>query len=288
VDQPLAYLVVPTALTDDATLDVDGQARLAATVADAGADAIVVLDVAAGELPLLDRDERLRVVRTTCDGAGGLPVIAGVDGRDPTALAWAHAAAGAGATGLLVLVPADVPSGVDRLSAVATSGVSTWLHVHPAAGGGSIAPERAATLVAELDAAGVVIEAPPVLDGIATLRAAGIRVLGGLAGLLLPDELDAGAHGTAAASAVPELLVRALRAAGPAAGRDHHLAAAPYLHLEVGSSGPRVRKEAWRQRGVLTSGRTRVGAPLGVATKRAITRRLREVGVDVVDPYPGS
>jgi 4-hydroxy-tetrahydrodipicolinate synthase len=288
VDQPLAYLAVPTALTDDATLDVDGQARLAASVAAAGADAIVVLDAAAGELAQLDADERLRVVRATRDGAGGLPVIAGVDGRDATALAWAHAAAGAGASALLVLVPSDVPSGVDRLSAVTSTGATTWLHVHPAAGGGPIAPERAAALVAELGAAGVVLEAPPVLDGIAVLRAAGTSVLGGLAGLLLPDELDAGAHGTAAATAVPELLVRALRAAGPAAGRDHHLAAAPYLHLEVGSTGPRVRKEAWRQRGVLVSGRSRVGAPLAAPTKRAITRRLREVGVDVVDPYPGS
>jgi 4-hydroxy-tetrahydrodipicolinate synthase len=288
VDQPLAYLAVPTALTDDASVDVDGQARLAAAVADAGADAIVVLDAAAGELVQLDRDERLRVVRATRDGAGGLPVIAGVDGRDPSALAWAHAAAGAGATALLVLVPTDVSSGVDRLAAVATTGVTAWLHVHPAAGGGSIVPDRAAALVAELGAAGVVLEAPPVLDGIAALRSAGTTALGGLAALLLPDELEAGAHGTAAASAVPELLVRALRAGGPMRGREHHLAAAPYLHLEVGSTGARVRKEAWRQRGVLASGRSRAGAPLGAATKRAITRRLREVGVDVVDPYPGS
>jgi hypothetical protein len=39
---------------------------------------------------------------------------------------------------------------------------------------------------------------------------------------------------------------------------------------------------------VIASARTRTGDALGTVTKRSITRRLREVGVSVRDPYPGA
>jgi 4-hydroxy-tetrahydrodipicolinate synthase len=72
------------------------------------------------------------------------------------------------------------------------------------------------------------------------------------------------------------------------AAREEHLLACGYLRLEAGSTGTVVRKEAWRQRGLLTSGRARHGSPLGAATKAAITRRLRDLGVELRAGWPGA
>jgi 4-hydroxy-tetrahydrodipicolinate synthase len=285
MDRPRAHLALPTALHDDGTVDRDGHAALAERAAAAACDAVTVLDAAQGELHLLDHDERALVLDASRAGAGGLPVVAGVDARAADAVGWAHRAVGAGASSLLVL-DGGPGAATERLAAIGATGVPTWLHVHPAAAGSAADLDRVLTVASDLGLAGVVLEAPPVLDGIEALRAGGLAVHGGLAGLLLPDELEAGATGSSAATAVPELLTRCVRADGATARRDAHLAAAGYLHLEVGSAGLRVRKEAWRQRGVIRSARCRAGAPLGATTKRAVGRRLRDAGIELGAPYP--
>jgi 4-hydroxy-tetrahydrodipicolinate synthase len=286
VTGPAFHPTLPTAMHDDGSLDPDGQAACAAVAGAAGAAALVAVDVAGGELAMLDPDERARALAAAIRGAAGLPVLAGVLATEPAALLWAHRAAATGASGLVVAVGTG-PGGEDALAAVAATGLPVWLHHHPAATGSDHTTEQVLGLAAAADVRGVVVEAPPTPDAIAAAVAAGLPAHGGLAGLLLPEDLAAGAAGATVGTAIPELIGAVLRAAGDrGACDDAHLTALPALRLEVGSAGLRVRKEAWRQRGVLSSGRTRRGTPLGPTTKRLVTSRLRDVGIEVRAPYP--
>ncbi|MFA9429522.1 dihydrodipicolinate synthase family protein [Egicoccus sp. AB-alg2] len=281
---------LPTAFHDDATLDLDGQAALAATVAAAGVDGVNVLGLTTGEVTSLRVEEIGDVVAATRRGAAGLPVGVGLGPPGAGTLALARAAAAAGAD----LLVAPVPAGSDPLAPlgeVAELGLPLWLHHHPAVTGARRSGDELAALATEIGAAVVVVEEAPPGDLLAVLAGGASAGVGGLAALFLPEEVEAGAVGTVAGCAVPERLVEVVaryRAEDAGAAWDAYLELLPWLRLEVGSPGLRVRKEAWRQRGVLSSGRVREGAPLAAASKLAITRRLRQVGADVSAPYPGS
>jgi dihydrodipicolinate synthase/N-acetylneuraminate lyase len=286
-----SFPALPSVLHDDGTVDLDGQRTLAATVAAAGVDGVVVLGLTSGEVGDLTADERAAVVRATRDGTGGLPVLVGVGASGPGLLESARRAAGAGADGLLAALTSD-PVGRDRLSEVAGLGLPLWLQHHPVVTGASIDLTVVTEVCLDLAPRAVVVEQAPSADLVAALLAAGgPPTFGGLAGLFLPEELEAGAVGTIAGGAVPERLTEVVarhRAEEPGASRDAFLELLPYLRLEVGSPGLLVRKEAWRQRGIIGSARVRRGAPLGTATKQAITRRLRDARVTVQAPYPGA
>jgi 4-hydroxy-tetrahydrodipicolinate synthase len=282
---------LPTVLHDDGALDLDGQTALAAAVAAAGVTGMVVLGLTTGEVADLTIEERVAMVQATLRGAGGLPVLVGLGTPGTDVLPTAQRTAGAGADGLVVALPAD-PVGIDRVGEVTALGPPVWLHHHPVATATSRSLESLAATVLDLSPAALIVEQAPPADVVAGLRAAGgPPCLGGLAALFLPEELEAGAAGTVAGCAVPERLVEVVarhRGDEPTASRDAFLELLPYLRLEVGGPGLRVRKEAWRQRGVIGSARVRRGEPLGSATKQAVTRRLREVGVALAAPYPGA
>jgi 4-hydroxy-tetrahydrodipicolinate synthase len=285
------FPTLPSVLHDDGTVDLHGQRALAATVAAAGVDGLVVLGLTTGEVAELTADERAAVVRASREGAGGLPVLVGTGTAGPGLLETARRAAAAGADGLLTALTTD-PVGQDRLGEVAGLGLPLWLQHHPLATGTTSVPTAIVEVCLDLAPHAVVVEQAPPSDLIAALVAAGgPPALGGLAGLFVPEELEAGGVGTIAGGAVPERLAEVVarhRAEEPGASRDAFLELLPYLRLEVGGPGLRVRKEAWRQRGVIGSARVRRGDPLGTATKQAITRRLRDVGIAVPAPYPGA
>lgn len=277
---------VPTAFHDDGALDRDGLTALAASYAAAGCSMLIALESGGGEPEALDPTERDTVVRALREGGSGLPVFVGVGLVDAAAVTRAHRAGAAGADGLVATVVSDQQRVGETSSDIAAAGLPLWLH-HPAGSSLSGPPLELAT---DLAADAILVEATPTPDAVAQVVAAGQRAFGGLGGLFLPEELEAGASGTIAASAVPERLHEVL-AQAPDEGPmplDAFLAVLPYLRLEAGSPGLRVRKEAWRQRGVIASGRTRRGQPLGATTKRAVTRRLREIGMAPRDGYPGA
>lgn len=287
---PGVHAVVPTAFHDDGSLDPDGVAGLVGAYADAGAVSVVVLGVM-GEAHLLDRDERRRVVATAKRAAAGLPVIVGLGPPGPDQLPAAREAVDLGADRLLVGVAAP-PGNADLLSGIAALGAPVVAQHHPAATGVQLSHQQFVELVTKVDVEAVKAEAPPTPDLVAELRAADAPpVYGGLSAAYLPEELEAGAVGAMTGLAVPELLVVTVRrhlAGDTAAARDAYARCSAYLRLETmpAAIGLAVRKEAWRQRGVLASSRVRAGQPLGPETKRAITRRLRDADVAVRDPYP--
>lgn len=282
---------LPTAFHDDATLDPDGQAALAATIAAAGVDGVCVLGATTGEVDTLRVEEIGDVVAATRRGAAGLPVAVGVGPVGPHTIGVARRAAGSGADRLVVPVPGGADRH-DRVAEIAELGLPLWLHHHPAATGARLEPADLLSLADDVGARAVVVETAPPGELLTALGDDDRRDrLGGLAALFLPEEVEAGATGTVAGCAVPERLVEIVaryRAGDVSSAWDAYLELLPWLRLEAGSPGLRVRKEAWRQRGVLGSARVREGVPLGTVTKIAITRRLRQVGADVAAPYPGS
>lgn len=274
---------------DDGSLDADGQTSLVAAVADAGADAVSILGLGSGEPGELDDDERAAVVRAARRGAGGLPLHVGLGPAGTTQLGTARRLADAGADVLVAPLGGPAVRRAELVGQLAELALPLVLHHHPGATGVAIDPAELAALAVDVGALAVLHEGVPVPDAVAALVAADVTVLGGLGGLFLPEELDAGAHGSTAATAVPEHvaeIVRRHRGGDAGAAREQHLVTTGYLRLEAGSIGTTVRKEAWRQRGYLRSGRVRRGVPLGRATRTVITRRLRDLGVELRDPWP--
>jgi 4-hydroxy-tetrahydrodipicolinate synthase len=266
---PLHGLVaaVPTAFHDDGGLDLDGLATLVATAGDAGAGGVLVLGSWA-EPGSLDADERRRVISAAQRAAGGLPVLVGLGApRGDQQREAARQAVDLGAAGLVAVLGADQGAD-DRIAALAAHGPPLVVEHAPALSGRD-GPHGAVVAVATA-------------AGAAALLAEGPST---------PEELEAGAGGCMTGAATLELVgaTCGAHAGGNAtASRDAHATASAYLRLEAqpGSVGLAVRKEAWRQRGVLASGRLRRGRPLDAATKRAVTRRLRDAGVAVAVPWP--
>jgi len=286
------FTVVPTAFHDDGSLDLDGTANVVAACGDAGVAGVLTLGVM-GEVGDLDLDEQRRVITTVQRAAGGLPVVVGLGDPGPEQLAAARRATDLGADALLMgLADGDADRRAGLLDSAASIGPPVILQHHPAATGVHVPIEEVVSLASNGTAIGVKAEAPPTPDLIAALVAANAPpALGGLSALYLLEELEVGAAGCMTGLAIPELLVEVVGAwlgGNPTAAQDAYLRLVPYLRLEAmpGRLGLVARKEAWRQRGLLLSSRVRRGVPLGTPTKAAITRRLRDVGVDLVAPWP--
>ncbi len=276
--------VVPTAFHDDGTLDQPGVAALVEAYGEAGAERIVVLG-SAGEAGLLDERERNTVIRTALAAAAGLPLLVGLAaGEDQL-----DAARQAVVTGADILVAElHAPDPEQRRAVVETLselGPPLVVDHHPSATGLRISRDELVRLTSEAPVSGVVAQSPPTPDLVANLVAAGgPPVVGGLGALHLLEELETGAVGSMVGLAVPERLVEVVRRwhdGNPSGARETYLELAVWFRLEVSTPGVAlvVRKEAWRQRGVVASSRVRRGEPLGMATKAAVTRRLQELGL---------
>lgn len=278
------FAAVPTAFHDDGALDRAGVAALVDAYGEAGAAGIAVLGVT-GEGALLDERERNTVITTARAAAAGLPVLVGLsvgEGR----LDAARQATGSGADALVVELTVGTPEHRrTELEALAELGPRLLVDDHPAATGLRLSREEVVRLVSEGPVVGLVGQSPPTPDLVAAVvKANGPPVLGGLAALHVLEELESGAVGTLAGLAVPERLVEVSRRwqdGDPSGARETYLELVGWLRLEVWPAGVGlvVRKEAWRQRGVIDSARVRRGEPLGMATKTAVTRRLQELAV---------
>lgn len=288
------FAVVPTVFHDDGTLDLDGQGAVVEAYASAGVAGVTVLGVM-GEAPLLDQEEQGRVVVRTSQAAGGLPVVVGLGPPGPDQVMAARRAAELGASAVLAgLSPGNLDQRASRLASIAVAGAPVIAQHHPASTGVVVPIDEVVRLVTTGDVVGLKAESPPTPDLVeAVVAADGPPALGGLSALYLIEELEAGSSGAMTGVAVPELLADVIgrfHTGDRSAARDVYSRATAYLRLEAmpGTAGLVARKEAWRQRGVISSSRVRKGAPLGSATKQAITRRLQDCEIDVADRYPGA
>lgn len=277
------WVVLATPFDADLELDVASLRRQVAAARGAGADGLVALGVF-GEAASLSLSEQRAVAACVAAEADGLPIVLGVPGRTTAVAveqarnALAGAAEGAGqvaerraAPGTVHLMlqanAADPATVVEHLRAVhRATGAPVVLQDYPAASGIRVS---AATLAEVIEACEFVVavkaEAPPTAVAIAELAHLDVPVFGGLGGVGLVDELDAGAAGAMTGFSHPEGLRETLDAfthGGFAAGRA---AWAPWLPLagfeaQVGIALA-IRKMLLHRRGVLDHPAVRPPAP---------------------------
>ncbi|MEM0128712.1 MAG: dihydrodipicolinate synthase family protein [Thermoplasmata archaeon] len=125
---------LPTIFGADGTLDADGTAAFALSVAKGGADRLFVLG-SLGEFPLLTREERREVVaRTVAMARGSAPVWAGTGAPSTAeAIALSRDAESAGAEALVVVPPYylhPAPGAIERYYRAIRRAVSVPLYAY--------------------------------------------------------------------------------------------------------------------------------------------------------------
>jgi len=265
--------VVATPFLPDEALDEASIGTLLDYVAGAGGDGALILGVL-GEADKLSDAERERVVDLAVERSGGrLQVTVGVTHNATTVTAErARAAERAGAAAVMVSPPPGSGPGpalrehFRRVGGVVS--IPVVVQDHPASSGVKLPVEFIAGLAELLPPDSVVkLEDPPTAPKIAALRRATdrYRIFGGLGGVALLAELDAGADGAMTGFALPEVLVRivaAHRAGDRAAARRVFEAALPLLVFEAQpGAGVGLRKEILRRRGAIAHATVRQPAP---------------------------
>lgn len=252
---------------DGSRVDRASLARYVRTVLDRGCSSVVVLGVI-GEPASLDAAEKCDVVSTSIES--GAPVYVGVMGASEQARATdveaMRAAFGDRIAGYMVPVGSSDP---DRLSAeLATlariGGRPIVLQDYPASSGVHIGVDDLATAMAAVpEVTAVKCEAAPTFSRIRRLRALAprVRLMSGLGGLSLVDDLSQGATLAATGISRPEMVVEAARAwergdDREARARIDTIAASVNFEIQQGTSIA-IRKEHWRRQGVLASAAVR-------------------------------
>jgi 4-hydroxy-tetrahydrodipicolinate synthase len=262
--------IVPTPFDASGALDEDSFARLIDFVIATGVDGVTVLGVL-GEAGKLSEAERGRVMAVTLQTARGrIPVCVGVThAATDRCVAYALEAEAAGAAALMVAPPALArpnEAAVRRHFESVAAAVSLPLVVQdfPPASGVFMSPAFVGALAADLPACRwLKLEDDPTPQKVSAVLAAnpGVRMLGGLGGAFLLEELQRGAVGTMTGFGFPEILVAVQRrfAAGDLAGaREVFYRYLPLIRFEnqAGINLP-LRKHLYQRRGAIADGRAR-------------------------------
>lgn len=286
------FPVAPTTFHDDETLDLAGQDRVIDFLVDAGADAVCVLANYSEQFSLTD-DERERLTeRILAHAAGRLPVIVTTSHFSARVAAERSRRAQELGAAMVMLMPPyhgatmsvpfervrayfhtvaeaidipimlqDAPMSTTRLSAAELAGLAREIpnitHVK------AEMPGAADKLRAVIDLAGPDLPGP--CDGEEAVT-------------LLPD-LDAGAVGTMPSCAIPDVLVRIVRAYR-AGDRDAAVAEweryLPMIHYENRQCGLRATKALMHEGGIITSEAVRAPlSPLPPAVREGLLEHAR-------------
>ena len=270
---PGVHSVLVTPFAEDESFDEPSCRTLLDFYAGAGVAGVLVLGVL-GEAHRLSDAERAAVQSACLAVAGGrVQVTVGVT-HPSTVVARGRAldAERAGAAAVMVSPTPGTAAGPglsDHFRRIA-DGLSIPIVIQdlPSVSGVKIPVEWLAALAEDLPPGSVVkLEDPPTPAKTAKLRAAApsLAVLGGLGGVALLQELDAGSAGTMTGFAFPELLVEivdAHRSGDTARARRVYEQALPLLVFEAQEGiGLGVRKEILRRRGAIECAKVRSPAP---------------------------
>lgn len=272
--RPGVHAVVATPFLPDEALDEASLGTLLDHVAAAGAVGVLILGVL-GEADRLSDAERERVVAVATERAAGrLQVTVGIThGATAVTAERARAAERAGAAAVMVSPPPGSAAGpalrehFRRVGAAVT--IPVVVQDHPASSGVKLPVDFIAGLVDLLPPRSVVkLEDPPTAPKMAALRRATDRfqLFGGLGGVALLQELDAGAAGAMTGFALAEILVRivdAHRSGDRETARRVFERALPLMVFEAQpGAGVALRKEILRRRGAIAHATVRQPAPL--------------------------
>jgi len=213
------HVVTVTPFLPDERLDETSLRSLVEFCLKAGADGLLILGVM-GEAERLSDRERERVIETVIDqNAGRMQVTVGVSaGSTLVTRERAVDALRRGADAVMVAPPSGATPGEVLREHFRRVGDGlagpVVIQDHPASSGVTMPAEFLAELIDLLPpGAAVKLEEPPTPPKIAHLRAlrTTVPIFGGLGGVSLLDELEAGANGTMTGFGRPEALVEIVR-----------------------------------------------------------------------------
>lgn len=283
------FSVLPTPFDQAGDLDLDSLGRVVELYLRAGARGLVVLGVTSEAARLTD-SERLQVMEKALASVNGrVPLVVGAsaDGLR-RAIEYGRLARQAGAAAVLVSPPRlarPTAEGVVRFYAELAEAIEIPIVVqdYPPVSGFVMEPALLARIAAEVPrVVAIKLEDPPTPWKVARIRecAAGqpVRILGGLGGVFLLEELEAGADGSMTGFAYPEILVRVVELwerAQQAEAAEWFYRFVPLLRFEFQEGlGVALRKEILRRRGALAHATIRAPGMRPDATTLASLERL--------------
>ena len=286
---PGVHVVAATPFLPDESLDEASIGSLVDFCHERGAKGLLILGVM-GEADRLSDAERERIIdQFLAHNAGRMQITVGVTaGSTVVARQRARDAIRRGADAVMVSPPPGSSAGEplrEHFRRVGDNlGAPVVVQDHPASSAVKMPAEFIAGLVEALPPGAVVkLEDPPTPPKIARLRAlaGAVPIFGGLGGVSLLQELEAGADGVMTGFGFPERLARIVgehRAGNREEARRVFDAALPLMVFESQPGiAAGVRKEILRHRGAIRHATVRQPAPaLDATTLAALDAVMRE------------
>jgi 4-hydroxy-tetrahydrodipicolinate synthase len=293
------YPILATPFDATEGLDLESLDRLVRFMATLGVEGITILGVLGEANRLLD-SERETLIRTAVSAAGSMPVIVGTSHSGTRAARdLSQMAENLGAQAVMVTPHAETVPNDERIIEyyrTIAEGINIPIVVqdHPASTQVHMSAALLLRIIQEVPrVASVKEEAVPTAPKIRAL-AAGMQerklpVLTGLGALYALFDLEAGSSGFNTGFAFPEVLSAMVKCARTGDWKKVRELYARFLPLIVFEQQPgvAVRKEIFRLRGVLQSGKVRhPGAALAPATASQLVKLLEAVfpGQDLSRP----
>lgn len=284
--------VLATPFDDELDVDVTSLRNEVASFAEDGCDGLVALGVF-GEAASLHADEADAVAGAVASSTD-LPYVLGLSEREPDAVVAQARRLLAAVSRPPVALMAQIGSADPTIAAASlrrlyeATEIGILVQDYPVVSGVTVTDEQVVAIVSACPfVVGVKSETPPTSVAIAHLAPrVNVPVFGGLGGVGLLDELEAGSAGAMTGFSHPAALAAMLRAhrhGGFDAARE---AWAPWLplanfegQLRVGLA---IRKELLRRRGVIACARVRRPAlPLPATLVPLLDKHLAAVPADV-------
>lgn len=287
------YNITPTPFHPDGRIDEESLRRLTAFTRERGVDGMTILGVL-GEADKLTEAERDRVIATTLEAAGSLPICvgtthAGTDG----CIAFSRRAQELGAKAVMVAPPKLArtnDAAMTRHYLAVAEAISLPVVVQdfpPAVGGITMSVDFIAALAEQSPQCRFLkLEDEPSPMKVSQVLATnpGVKIFGGLGGLMFLEELRHGAVGTMTGFAFPEILVDIHRrfVAGDMDGAASIFYR--YMPLIRFENQPRInlalRKHIYHRRGAIASPRVRAPyTPVDADTLADLTDLLERLGL---------
>jgi 4-hydroxy-tetrahydrodipicolinate synthase len=285
------FSVLPTPFDAEGRLDLESLRRVVDLFIGAGVNGLTALGVTS-EVARLDEPERRQVLETVIAQARGrVPIVAGATAEGTaTCLSYAREAKNAGAAAVMVSPP-RMPK-INSEAVVAhyrTLAEKVDLEIvvqdYPPISGYAMEAALLARIAREVPKARTIkLEDPPTPFKTARIleqtEGLTVRILGGLGGVYLIEELLAGAAGVMTGFAVPELLVEVVsefRAGRLDRAADRFYRYVPLMRFEFQEGiGMALRKEVLKRRGAIAHAGVRApGASLDAASRRALDEVLK-------------
>jgi 4-hydroxy-tetrahydrodipicolinate synthase len=284
------FSVLPTPFLPNGEIDRESLGRVIELYIEAGVNGLTALGVTS-EVAKLSDQERSLVLETVMEKTSGrVPVVVGTSaGGLVTCIDYSKEAKSAGASAIMVSPPRMLKLSSEAVlkhyqSLSDAVGIPIVVQDYPPVSGFTMEPVLLARIAREVPKAHTIkLEDPPTPLKTARILQEGkglpIKILGGLGGMYLLEELMAGASGAMTGFAYPEILVEIVRLyrsgqAEQAADTFYRFVALMRFEFQEGI-GIAIRKEMLHRRGAISNPGIRPpGVALDSSTRDALDTLL--------------